>query len=51
MIETFADKTSNSANRALVEKLFNQGFSGGNLSVLDEVMSKDIHFHDPMFPG
>ena len=50
MIETFADKTSNSANRALVEKLFNQGFSGGNLSVLDEVMSEDIHFHDPMFP-
>ena len=39
-----------SANRELVEKLFNQGFSGGNLSVLDEVMSEDIHFHDPMFP-
>ena len=39
-----------SANRELVEKLFNQGFSGGNLSVLDEVMSEDIHFHDPMVP-
>ena len=38
------------ANRSLVEKLFNQGFSGGNLNVLDEVMSKDIHFNDPMFP-
>lgn len=39
-----------SANRELVEKLFNQGFSGGNLSILDEVMSEDIHFDDPMFP-
>ncbi len=39
-----------SANKPLVEKLFNQGFSGGNLSILDEVMSKDIHFDDPMFP-
>ena len=38
------------ANKALVEKLFNQGFSGGNLDILDEVMSKDIHFDDPMFP-
>ena len=40
----------NSAHKALVEKLFNQGFSGGNLAILDEVMSKDIHFDDPMFP-
>lgn len=40
----------NSAGKALVKKLFNQGFSGGNLAVLDEVMSKDIHFDDPMFP-
>ena len=39
-----------SANKDLVEKLFNQGFSGGNLSILDDVMSKDIHFDDPMFP-
>ena len=27
------------ANKALVEKLFYQGFSGGNLTVLDDVMS------------
>ena len=39
------------ANKALVEKLFNKGFSGGNLTVLDEVMSADIHFDDPMFPS
>lgn len=37
-------------NQALVEKLFYKGFSGGNMQVLDEVMSKDIHFVDPMFP-
>ena len=39
------------ANKALVEKLFYQGFSGGDLTVLDEVMSADIHFDDPMFPA
>ena len=39
------------ANRTLVEKLFYQGFSGGKMEILDEVMSKDIHFDDPMFPN
>lgn len=36
--------------RNLVEKLFFQGFSGGNLAVVEEVFSPDIHFEDPMFP-
>ena len=39
------------ANTALVEKLFYQGFSGAKMKVLDEVLSKDIHFVDPMFPN
>ena len=34
----------------LIEKLFYKGFSGGNMSVLDEVFSTDILFVDPMFP-
>lgn len=36
--------------RALVEKLFFEGFSGGNLQIVEEVFSPDIHFQDPVFP-
>ena len=39
------------ANKALVEKLFYQGFSGGNMDVLDEVVSQDLRFSYPMFSG
>ena len=38
------------ANRALIEKLFYQGFSGGVMSVLEEVFDENIEFHDPAFP-
>jgi glyoxylase-like metal-dependent hydrolase (beta-lactamase superfamily II)/predicted ester cyclase len=38
------------ANKLLVEKLFYQGFSGGRMDILDEVISKEIQFVDPMFP-
>jgi len=38
------------ANRALIEKLFYQGFSGGVISVLEEVFDENIEFHDPAFP-
>ncbi len=36
--------------QALVEKLFFEGFSGGHMNVLDEVMHADIAFSDPAFP-
>ena len=36
--------------RALIEKLFYKGFSGGHMEVLDEVMHADIAFSDPAFP-
>ena len=38
------------ANRALIEKLFYHGFSGGAMSVLEEVFDENIEFHDPAFP-
>ena len=38
-------------NLPLIEKLFYQGFSGGNLDIIDEVFHEDIHFVDPMFPS
>ena len=38
------------ANKTLVEKLFYQGFSGGNMDVLDEVFAEDIHFEYPGVP-
>lgn len=39
------------ANKVLVEKLFYQGFSGGNMEVLDEVFAEDIHFEYPGVPA
>jgi len=36
--------------RDLVEKLLYEGFSGGNMRVIEEVFSPNIHFEDPMFP-
>ena len=41
----------NTTNKALVEKLFYQGFSGGNMDVLDEVFAQDIHFEYPGVPA
>lgn len=38
------------ANRTLIEKLFYEGFSGGNMTVIDEVFHPEIHFEDPAFP-
>lgn len=37
-------------NHELIEKLFYKGFSGGDMTVLDEVFDQDIHFEDPAFP-
>ena len=37
-------------NKALVEKLFLQGFSGGNMAVLDEVIAENFRFSYPGFP-
>ena len=36
--------------KALIDKLFYEGFSGGDMKVLDEVFSADIKFEDPAFP-
>ena len=38
------------AQRAAVEKLFYEGFSGGDLDVIDAVVHEDFEFFDPMFP-
>lgn len=38
-------------NKALVEKLFYQGFSGGDMDVLDEVFADGIHFEYPGVPA
>ena len=35
---------------ALVRRLFDDGFSGGDMQVLDEVLHADFHFEDPNFP-
>jgi predicted ester cyclase len=37
-------------NVALVRRLFLEGFSGGNLDVVEEVMSPDIRLEDPNLP-
>ena len=37
-------------NIALVRRLFLEGFSGGNLDVVEEVMSPDIRLEDPNLP-
>ena len=51
LISTNAAATCPAANKALLEKLFFEGFSGGNLTVVEEVFHKDINFVDPMFPN
>ena len=38
------------ANKALVVRLFRDGFSGGNLSVVEEIFSPDIKLVDPNLP-
>ncbi|MGR8918815.1 MAG: ester cyclase [Gammaproteobacteria bacterium] len=35
---------------ALIDKLFHRGFTGADMTVLDEVFSPDIEFVDPNFP-
>ena len=37
-------------NKRVVRKLFMEGFSGGDLKVIEEVMSPDIELHDPNLP-
>jgi len=38
------------SQRRLVQRLFNDGFSGADMAVLDEVLSPDFEFNDPNFP-
>ncbi|MGE0484989.1 MAG: ester cyclase [Gammaproteobacteria bacterium] len=38
------------ANEALVRRLFTEGFSGGNLAVVEEIFSPDIKLVDPNLP-
>lgn len=40
-----------SGNKALLENLFYNGFSGGDLAVVEKVFHQNIHFDDPMFPN
>jgi len=47
---TSAEAPALEANKQIVRKLFLEGFSGGDLSVIDEVMSPDIDLHDPNLP-
>ena len=37
-------------NVSIVRRLFLEGFSGGNLDVIDDVMSPDIDLRDPNLP-
>lgn len=48
----FADTLDDqeAANKALVEKLFNEGFSGGHLDVVEAIFSPDIAFYDANLP-
>ena len=38
------------ANEQLVRRLFNEGFSGGDLKVVEEIFSPDIKLVDPNLP-
>lgn len=38
------------ANKALVTRLFREGFSGGNLEVVEEIFAPDIQLIDPNLP-
>ena len=38
-------------NKRLVERLFYEGFSGGDLRVVEEIFSPDIKFVDPNLPA
>ena len=38
------------ANKSLVLRLFNEGFSGGNIAVVEEIFSPDIKLVDPNLP-
>lgn len=37
-------------NRAVVQRLFDEGFSGGNLAVIDEVIAPDFQIFEPSLP-
>ena len=51
LVSTNDAATCPEANKALLEKLFYKGFSGGDLVIVEEVFHKDINFVDPMFPN
>ena len=39
------------SHRELIDTLFHRGFTGANMTVLDEVFSPNIEFTDPNFPA
>ena len=45
-----SDSDTRARNVEIVRKLFLEGFSGGNLDVVEEVMSPDIRLEDPNLP-
>lgn len=44
-----ADRTTET-NKRIIERLYYQGFSGGNLEVVEEIFSPDIQLFDPNLP-
>lgn len=44
------NQTQLETNIAIVRRLFLEGFSGGNMDVIDEVVSADISLQDPNLP-
>jgi len=45
------DERQLEANKALVRRLFDEGFSGGDLAVVEEIFSPDIKLVDPNLPS
>lgn len=45
-----ADTDPERRNREVVQRLFDEGFSGGRLEVIDALVSPDFEFFDPNLP-
>jgi steroid delta-isomerase-like uncharacterized protein len=41
---------STEANKALVRRLLDEGFNGGNMALFDELLAPDFVNHDPVVP-
>ena len=42
---------STEANKALVQRLLDEGFNGGNMALFDELLAPDFVNHDPSAPA